>query len=687
MCHRAAYGSSGRQPRRHIDFTGRCPHSAVMHTLFVPAHGPRRLPDGSWLFRLWTTRRKPAVLVIEAPCPQEIPMKACGGGWREARTAPMPAGALYRIRLGDELLADPASAHQPQGIDGPSMTDDPAAFIWTDSGFGAVAMPHAVIYEIHTGTFTPEGTLDAAAGRLPRIAELGVTAVELMPLTETTGRWNWGYDGVFPYSVHHRAGGPDALRRFVDTAHGLGLSVYGDVVLNHLGPEGNNLPKFGPYLSRRHHTPWGACPSFDGASAQAVRRYFLDCCLRLMAHFHMDGLRLDATPYVQDDSAEHILAALTRETQVLAAASGRRLHIMAESTRNEIHLTTPRSAGGYGMAAQWSDDFHHAVHARLTGESCGYYAAFHTAQNPAKPAQTPPAAGQQSKEAQKRCPPAAAVSPVDALAEIFVRGWFRQGQLCPWRKQPFGDQPRGLQPSQVIVYLQNHDVTGNRPSGERLHALTCPAARRMAAAALLLSPFVPLIFMGEEYDDPAPFHFFVDHSPELNRQVAQGRRREAAAFGWMPCATAPEPHSPAAFENSRLSWHLQDTRYHATVRDLYRRCIRLRQTLPSLDSPSFETLYVSRPHPQVICTGRTDPARIYSSWLLLNCGPQAATFSIDAATAPLARQQAWSQALCTADRRWHSPHTQEDEADLPHRFAAGTHIPVTLPPWCALLLA
>ncbi|MFV0421486.1 alpha-amylase family glycosyl hydrolase [Oleidesulfovibrio sp.] len=666
-----------------------------MENVFIPAHGPRHLSNNSWFFRLWSPRRKPATLVIEQPREQEIPLQYTSHGWREAIVSDLPAGTLYRFRLGKDLLPDPASAHQPRGIDGPSMLDDPAAFTWTDESFGAVSMKNAVIYEIHTGTFTPEGSLDAAAQRLPDIADLGVTAVELMPLVESTGRWNWGYDGVFPYSVHHRLGGPDALRRFVDTAHACGLAVYGDVVLNHLGPEGNYLPRFGPYLSSSHHSPWGACPNFDGPNSGPVRRFFLDCCLRLLAHFHMDGLRLDATPYIIDKSAEHILATLSRETAILSRTTGRRLHIIAESTRNEIHLVTPQSDGGFGLDSQWSDDFHHAVHALTTGERHGFYADFHPVKD-----------REQATDLQNVVTPATATSEnsttnpddgtdhdsriftIDALETIFTQGWFRQGQILPWQNGPYGSKPDNLKPEHIIAYLQNHDTIGNRPLGERMHMLTCDASRRMITAALLLSPFVPLLFMGEEYNDPAPFHFFIDHSDSLNSAVAKGRAREAKEFGWPDKGiTPPAPHAQTSFARSRLSWDLRHTGRHGIIHSLYRRCIRLRQTLPSLDSPSFDRLTTQRPHPTVLSIGRTDPEHMYSSWLLLNCSNEKVSFPIDAAITPLARQQSWTHALCTADRRWQDPDVPEKTATLPARFVAGTYVPVTLPSWCALLIS
>ena len=470
-------------------------------------------------FELWAPRPRTVHLLLDG---SEVPMVRTAGGWWAVEVDDAGHGIRYGFSLdGGPPRPDPRSAHQPDGIDGPSAVVDHDRFEWHDQGWAGIDLADAVLYELHVGTFSAAGTFDGAVEHLPHLVDLGVDAVELLPVAEFSGSRGWGYDGVGLFAVHHAYGGPDGLKRFVDACHGHGLAVVMDVVYNHLGPVGNHLAELGPYFTDRHQTPWGDAVNFDGPGAEAVRAFVLDNARLWLRDHHCDGLRLDAVHAIVDESPVHILRELRDAVRDLSDELGRRLFVTAESDANDPRIVTPVEEGGHGLDAVWSDDWHHAVHVALTGETDGYYRDY-----------TDPG----------------------ALPKALQQAWVLDGSWSRHRGGPHGASPDGLPPERFIVCAQNHDQVGNRAIGERSSALLGPGRLRVAAVLLLTSPFVPLLFQGEEWGASSPFLYFTDHrDPDLGAAVRDGRRREFAAFGWDP-TVIPDPQDPATFERSRLDW-------------------------------------------------------------------------------------------------------------------------------------
>ncbi|MEV4557529.1 malto-oligosyltrehalose trehalohydrolase [Kitasatospora sp. NPDC049285] len=468
----------------------------------------------------------------------------------------------YGFRLnGLRALPDPRSPRQPFGPDGLSRPVDHAAFPWSETAWRGRPLPGAVVYELHVGTFTPAGTFDAAAEHLDHLVELGVDFVELMPVCPFPGRSGWGYDGVSPWAVHEPYGGPDGLKRFVDAAHRRGLGVVLDVVHNHLGPSGNYLPKFGPYFTDRHHTPWGAAVNLDAPGSDEVRAYLIGSALAWLRDYRIDGLRLDAVHALADDRALPFLEELAREVEALAQATGRPLFLVAESDLNDPRTTAPRPAGGQGVTAQWSDDFHHALHTLLTGESQGYYADF-------------------------------AADPYAALARTLTRGFFHDGGWSSFRGRSHGRPFPAEYGHRLLGYAQTHDQVGNRATGDRLSASLPPGRLAAAAALVLTSPFTPMLFMGEEWGAGTPWQYFTDHTdPQLAEAVRQGRRREFAEHGWR-AEDVPDPQDPATVRASTLDWSEPGRAPHAELLDWYRRLIRLRRSAPELAAADLSAVRV-----------------------------------------------------------------------------------------------
>lgn len=504
-------------------------------------------------FRVWAPRPREAEVVVGG---QRLPMRPAGRGWWECRAEAAGPGTEYSFSLdGGPPRPDPRSAFQPRGIDGPSRVVDHAAFAWTDQRWRGLPLAGSVLYECHVGTFSPEGTFDGVIGRLDHLAELGVDAIELLPVAEFSGPRGWGYDGVDLFAPHHAYGGPDGLKRLVDAAHGRGLGVVMDVVCNHLGPAGNYLPEFGPYFSGRHQTNWGDAINFDGPGSDEVRRFVIDNALTWLRDYHCDGLRLDAVHAIRDDSATHILEELAVEVGALAAHAGRPLFLIAESDLNDPRFVRSRDAGGYGLDASWADEWHHALHGVLTGEVSGYYEDF---------------------------------GPLPLLVKALRQAWVYDGTYSPHRGRVHGRSPAGLDGSRFVVCTQNHDQVGNRAAGERSGALMSEGRLRVAAALLLTSPFVPMLFQGEEWGASTPFQYFTGHAdPELGRTVSEGRRREFAHFGWDP-EQLPDPQDPATFERSRLEWAELGKEPHASLLAWHRRLIALRRQFPALTDPRLD---------------------------------------------------------------------------------------------------
>jgi maltooligosyltrehalose trehalohydrolase len=449
---------------------------------------------------------------------------------------------------GQRERADPASLWQPDGVAGPSAVCRTRRFAWTDQSWSGIRREDLVLYELHVGTFTPEGTFAAIIPRLPALRELGVTAVELMPVGQFPGTRNWGYDGVFPYAVQNSYGGPHGLQRLVDACHAAGLAVFLDVVYNHLGPEGNYLAEFGPYFTDRYHTPWGAALNFDGAGSDAVRDFVVDNARMWVEEYHCDGLRVDAVHAIYDFGPRHILREIQEAVAEVALRRGLPLHVIAESDLNDVRLLLPHEQGGHGLAAQWSDDFHHAIHTHLTGEGHGYYADF---------------------------------GRVEDLPRVLEQPFLYDGRYSRHRDRRHGAPVGELPGDRFVVCIQNHDQVGNRARGDRLNVLVDPAAYRLAASLLLLSPYVPLLFMGEEYGEEAPFPFFCSFADgKLVENVRRGRKAEFASFAWQ--GEVPDPQAEATFNAARLTWSWPEGSVRAGLRRLYQDLLTARRAWPAL---------------------------------------------------------------------------------------------------------
>ena len=504
----------------------------------------------------------PAAQTVELYLPGQdrlVGMIPAPGGWW---TAPfdLEPGTDYAFRVdGSPNRPDPRSALQPDGVHGPSRTVDPDTWRWTDQNWAGKDLRGSVIYELHVGTFTPEGTLDAAVSRLGHLVDLGVDIVELMPLAAFPGKAGWGYDGVGLWAVHEAYGGPDALARFVDAAHNAGIGVCLDVVYNHLGPSGNYLSVFGPYFTPAHHTPWGEAVNYDHDGSQQVRAFVIDSALRWMRDFHIDALRLDAIHEIKDDAAaaatpqRHVLAELSDAVAALSIELGRPLSLVAEADLNDVGVITPTSeeppakVPSLGMTAQWADDVHHALHVRLTGEDQGYYGDF---------------------------------AEVGAWAKAYGRAFLHNGTWSTFRERNWGAPvPEDTDPRRFVVFGSDHDQVGNRAVGDRPSVILDDAALAATAALVLLSPYTPMLFMGEEWGTRTPFQFFTDHEEDdLARSVSEGRVREFAGFGW-DADEIPDPQAAATVEASRLRWSELDEAEHARVLAWYQALTTLRRNL------------------------------------------------------------------------------------------------------------
>jgi len=510
-------------------------------------------------FRVWAPSAGAVDLVLPGTDPGtdpdtggRRPMERSDGGWWALEVPGAGHGDDYAFSVdGSEPRPDPRSGWQPGGVHGPSRVFDAARHDWQDGDWPGREVLGALFYELHVGTFTPEGTLDAAVGRLDHLVELGVDVVEVMPVAAFDGRWGWGYDGVALYAVHAGYGGPEAFQRFVDACHARGLAVCLDVVYNHLGPSGNYLATFGPYFTERHQTPWGAAVNLDDEGSDGVRRWIVDNALRWFEDFHVDALRLDAVHALVDDSPRHVLAQLSDEVATLSQRLGRPLALVAESDLNDPSVVEPTADGGWGMTAQWSDDFHHAVHALLAGETQGYYVDFGT---------------------------------IDVLARTLTTVFRHAGDHSTFRGADWG---RPVDPARhrghlFLGYQQNHDQIGNRAIGDRLSA-TLPPGRLAAGAALVLtSPFTPMLFMGEEWAASTPWQFFTDFGDaELGAAVREGRRGEFADHGWA-AHDVPDPQDGATREASVLDWAEPGKPQHARMLGWYRDLVALRRAEPDL---------------------------------------------------------------------------------------------------------
>lgn len=578
--------------------------------------GATQLSTGECLFLVWAPFADSVKLQILDSPRRSIPMERLARGYFRAL---MERRNSYRYLYdlggnGRKMRPDPASRFQPEGVHGPSEVVPQGKFHWEDNGWPGLARRELVFYEVHVGTFTPEGTFDAIIPRLRELRELGVTVVELMPVAQFPGQRNWGYDGVFPFCVQNSYGGPSGLRRLVNACHREGLGVALDIVYNHLGPEGNYLADFGPYFTDRYHTPWGQALNFDGERSDEVRRFFTENALYWVRDFHVDVLRLDAVHAIVDTSAKPFLRELNGAIQTTAVDLNREIHLIAECDRNDIRTVQPPGRGGYGFAAQWNDDFHHAVHAVLTNETGGYYQDF---------------------------------GEVAQIARALTGGYVYQGEYSRYRRRSHGSESKGVSGEHFVGFTQNHDQIGNRMKGERLGHLVDFEALKVAAGVMLLSPFLPLIFMGEEYGETSPFQYFVSHQdPQLIEAVRQGRRSEFRGFGWNE--DPPDPQDEATFLRSQLHWELRKAKPHKQLLDLYSELLRVRKRLAALSNSDMSCVQAT--------ALENEKALLLHRWkegdeifACFNFGKEAARMTIPWP------QAGWLKVLNSRDHRWAGP--------------------------------
>jgi maltooligosyltrehalose trehalohydrolase len=524
-------------------------------------------------------------------------------GWWEATVAKAGPGSDYGFSLDEgSVLPDPRSASQPEGVDGLSRLVSHQEFKWTDSHWQARPLSSAIIYELHIGTFSPEGTFAGAIQKLDHLVALGVTHLELMPVNEFAGEWGWGYDGVDLYAPHHCYGTPEDLKRLVDACHEKNLAVLLDVVYNHLGPDGNYLNDFGPYFTDAYHTPWGSAVNLDDKGSYEARRFFADNALMWLRDYHFDGLRLDAVHAFEDHSAEHFLEQLASEVEALEAQLGRHFVLIAESDLNDPRVIKSRDAGGFGIDAQWSDDLHHALHSVLTGEQDGYYEDFGT---------------------------------LGQLATALQDGFVYKGDYSEHRQRRHGRRPAvEISGHRFLAYSQNHDQVGNRATGERLSHLVKTGRQKIAAAVVLTSPFIPMLFQGEEFGASSPFQYFTNHNQDLGAKISEGRRKEFAAFGWQP-EDVPDPQDRETFFRSKLNWNEVTEDYHAEMLAWYKRLIELRKKTGALTDGRLDEVEANY----------SDEA----SWLVMKRGSVELVCNLGQACERIPVQSAGREVICSTE--------------------------------------
>jgi len=526
-------------------------------------------------FLVWAPRARSVEVSIVEPAKRAVPMQAAGCGYFHAVVEGVSAGALYRYRLdGEKERADPASRYQPQGVHGPSQIVD-SRFDWTDSEWRGIPLEKYVLYELHVGTFTPEGTFDAIIPRLATLKDLGVTAIELMPVAQFPGDRNWGYDGAYPYAVQASYGGPLALKRLVDACHQHEIAVALDVVYNHLGPEGNYLADFAPYFTDLYKTPWGQAINFANADSDHVRRYFIENALQWITDYHIDALRLDAIHAIVDPSARTFLEELNATIHAKAKDLGRDVYLIPEDNRNDARVVKSPEAGGWGFDSVWNDDFHHSLHVLLTGERDGYYEDF---------------------------------CGVDDLAGAYRDGFLYSGRYSKYRRKHYGSSSKEIPAKRFVIFSLNHDQVGNRRDGDRPSQSLSLEQLKLAAGTVLLSPYISMMFMGEEYAESAPFQYFVSHGdPSLIEAVREGRKKEFAEFGW--AGDIPDPQSEATFLACKLNWNLHTEGHHRILWNFYQELLRLRRDISALANLDKDAMQVTAaPDQKVLLVRRWNPS-------------------------------------------------------------------------------
>jgi len=603
--------------------------------------GATYLGNGRCQFIVWAPVIQKVEVHIVSPKELIVPLVRDVQGYHQAIVEGVEPSCLYFYRLDSKKeRPDPASRFQPRGVHGPSQVVDPH-FPWEDQTWSGLPLEEYIVYELHVGAFTEEGTFDAIVPYLDELNDLGITAVELMPIGQFPGNRNWGYDGAYPFAVQDSYGGPEGLKRLVNTCHQKGLAVVLDVVYNHLGPEGNYIADFGSYFTDRYKTPWGAGLNFDGPYSDEVRRFFIENAIYWLTEFHIDALRLDALHAILDISSYPFLEELSVAFHKQMEQLKRKAYLIGESAANNARLIRPRELGGYGLDAQWNDDFHHSLHVLLTSEQNGYYQDYGQLQD---------------------------------LVKAFQEGFVYSGQYSHYRQRRHGVSSRDIPAHQFVVFGQNHDQVGNRADSERLSKLVSFEALKLAAGAILLSPFVPLVFMGEEYGETAPFPYFVSHSePVLVEAVRRGRREEFATFQWQ--SELYDPQDETTFLAAKINHKLREEGQHQTLLGLYKELIRLRKETPALACLSKDRMEVLGCEKERIIFIRR--------WDENNKAIVVFNFSHRQTSVVLPFPSGlWHRRLDSAEERW-----QGKGSIAPEQLSSKGEATVTLSPWAFVLFS
>ena len=601
--------------------------------------GATYLGNGRCQFMVWAPFVQRLDVHIASPKELIVPLAKGVQGYHQAIVEGVEPGSLYVYRLdGQKERPDPASRFQPQGVHGPSQVVD-SRFAWEEQNWPGLPLEEYIVYELHAGAFTKEGTFEAIISYLDELKDLGITAVELMPVAQFPGDRNWGYDGVYPFAVQNSYGGPEGLRRLINACHKKGLAVVLDVVYNHFGPEGSYIADFGPYFTDRYKTPWGAAINFDGAYSDEVRRFFIENAIYWLTEFHIDALRLDALHAILDISAYPFIEELAEAFHEQTEQLGRQAYLIGESAANNARLIKPKELGGYGLDAQWNDDFHHSLHVLLTGEQNGYYQDFGQLQH---------------------------------LVKAFQEGFVYSGQYSHYRQRRHGISSKDIPAHRFAVCAQNHDQVGNRMNGERLSQLVSFEALKLAAGIVLLSPFMPLLFMGEEYGEIAPFPYFVSHSePELVEAVRKGRRGEFAAFQWQ--GELSDPQDEATFLGAKLNHNLREGGQHRILLEFYKQLIQLRKETSALACLSKDNMDIRavKEHKLLFLhrwKGDSEVIALFN----LNNNQESVTLPI-----PVGH---WDKRLDSAEKHW-----QGKGSIVPEQLDSKGEVTLTISPWAFAL--
>jgi maltooligosyltrehalose trehalohydrolase len=566
-------------------------------------------------FTVWAPFFNNVDLIILYPEKKIISMEKHESGYWSKEIKQISGKILYTYRLehGKER-PDPASHFQPEGVHGPSQAVNHYLFRWTDNAWKGLLLSDMIIYELHIGTFSPQGTFDAVIGRLPQLKNLGINAIEIMPVSQFPGNRNWGYDGVYPFAVQNSYGGPDGLKWLVNACHRQKIAVILDVVYNHLGPEGNYLWDYGPYFTDKYKTPWGMSINFDGAYSNDVRNFFIENALHWFRHYHIDALRIDAIHGITDFSARPFLQELADRVKSFSEREGRRAYLIAESDLNDSKVVRPKEAGGYGINAQWCDDFHHSLHTLLTGELDGYYKDF---------------------------------GKTDHLIKSFKEGFVYSGQFSEYRKRNHGNSSKDIPAKHFVVFSQNHDQIGNRALGERLASIVSFESLKLAAGIVLFSPYIPLLFMGEEYGEKSPFLYFVSHGDQiLVKAVKNGRKEEFKEFKWK--GILPDPQEVDTFLKSKLKWEKRKIGNYKVLLNFYEYLLKLRRRLPALS-------YHSKKNLDVKSLGN-DGILFLSRWKGTNHILSLFNFNENERTLKISLSKGnWEKVLDSSDKKWKGP--------------------------------